>query len=123
MAEDNRNRKISELISSQPDFYKAISDRTSHAIEIAQPSMAGIVEFIPPELAYNRLQRKMEDNTLYTDEVIRLRAYKTQYDTMIKAICERKVDGERIKLTETNSAQDYIDAIIYEDTLQAMWQR
>ena len=120
--EHKRDKAIEEMIAQQPEFYTVMKKRLTRLQEEISDAGNDFISFVAPENVIKAIKPIMEGNG-FSQPLGVLRGGKQHYDSYIKNICTRRVDGDNISLNETQANLIAIDKWLMLPEVIRYWQK
>ena len=122
LSEDERQKRILDLVAQQPEFYDAILTKIIQAQDELEEDVRAFIELADPNKAVHRIRSDIEQMGNFRNEAIDLRGIKARYTNLIEQLCTAKVDGQKITIEASREPSAYLDAMVRRTPITSYWQ-
>lgn len=123
LAEHERSSKIKELLDKQTRFWDAMEKVIYNIQEELKEGMSDFVEFVEADEAIKKVRSLMDNHKWPSQETIDLNEAIVQYETCIKDLCVKRVDGRNISLSEGALPIDILKKHARRDVWVKYWRK
>ena len=123
LANHERSTKIKELLDKQTRFWEAMEKVIFNIQEELKEGMSDFVEFVEAEEAIKKVRSLMENHKFPSQETVELNEARTQYEMCIKDLCEKRIDGRKISLSEGALPIDILKKHARRDAWVKYWRK
>ena len=122
IASHERASKVQAIFDEQTSFFDALEQTFDKAIEELKPTVSDFVEFTTPQEATANAKRIVESPG-FGEQVAYLRSVRSHYENAIRDLCEKKLDGVRISLSESRLPFERLAEEIHGVHFVSIWQK
>lgn len=122
IADHERASKIQAIFDEQTTFFDALEQTFDKVIEELKPTVSDFVEFTTAQEATQNTKRIVESSG-FNEQAAYLRSVRSHYEQAIRDLCEKKLDGNRITLTESRLPFERLAQEIHGVHFVSIWQK
>jgi len=121
LKEDNEVREIDSLFQQQPKFWEQLQKRIEHHQQELNEGFEIFDAPIAPEKICKRFRELADESNSFSELAYALRSGKGAYETYMKDICKKQLDGQTIPPSAKRERISILDRCLMKPEVEREW--